>query len=82
MTLEEAKKKWCPATRIAYWQAGISSMTTVNRFHNEIYPKCLADNCMWWTGEGCGMVERGILAHVSHEVKIPPGIEEIREGEK
>jgi hypothetical protein len=58
MTEDEAKAKWCP---VASGPAGSAASTTNAGGRNvdgTMYDgcKCIASDCMVWTGSGCGLM--------------------------
>ena len=61
MTSEEAKKKWCPMARVFRWKetvkygTGVMCAAAINRYKNGKFAHCLAEDCMMWTGEDCGL---------------------------
>ena len=59
MTLEEAKKKWCPMARVVEVNADEGALYgPFNRYHTSVsshlaspdcqQARCLADDCMMW----------------------------------
>jgi hypothetical protein len=67
VTEEDARKKWCPFTRVVKGQMNQVPMgqPAFNRIDNgpgmigaSDASGCIASACMAWTGTGCGLVPR------------------------